>query len=104
MAASPTSAKEIAITIPLAAIVADGVRIILTIDGNGERVKVDAVTFPCITLGLVNLTDHAIIHGLRSFQVGQMYKKRHAYSTSHAGSTLNVLLKSLYSHRGLMIS
>jgi hypothetical protein len=63
VAASAARAEEIAVAVPFAILKADCVGIVLSIQSYGKRMEVDAIAFFGITLGFLDFTNHAIIHG-----------------------------------------
>jgi hypothetical protein len=63
MAANAAEMKKLTIALPLPMIKADLVVVVVTAKSNGELVKMEPIGFLCITLGLLDFSDHAMIHG-----------------------------------------
>jgi hypothetical protein len=62
VAAPAATLEKVTITLPDAILHPHRVRIILTIEGHVERFEANAITFLGITLGFVDLPDHARVH------------------------------------------
>ena len=84
MAASPAGLKEITVTMPFGIFVLHSMGVILAFKRHLDGIKVDAVAFLGISLGFLNLANHAVVHGLIfSFRL-EIIKKHAQIRTCHS--------------------
>ncbi|MDD5371775.1 MAG: hypothetical protein PHQ40_22060, partial [Anaerolineaceae bacterium] len=64
MAAAPAGMEEIAVAIPYTVFILDGMGIILSIHRDCKGIEMDPVALVGVAFGLLDLTNHPIIHDL----------------------------------------
>lgn len=58
--------EEIAVALPASLVEANDMRTVLPVKRYRELIEADAVTLLCISLGFLDLTDHAVVHNVRT--------------------------------------
>jgi hypothetical protein len=92
--ASTAVLEEIAITFPLILAVVDGMIVVLSVKGNGELTKVDTVSLLCVAFGLLDLTDHARIHGSSLLLDGNIALDQRLIAKEHAKNCVLFIINS----------
>jgi hypothetical protein len=66
MTAHPPAGEEMAVAIPLASIVRNGIQIVISSESHLKLYEMDPLAFLSVTLGLLNFADHTRVHFLLS--------------------------------------
>jgi hypothetical protein len=62
MAAHTSRVEEITVAVPASFLIMNSVRVVVAIKGDREFFEPDTITLLCITLGLLDLADHSMVH------------------------------------------